>query len=93
MLISDLIAKLQEFKAAHGDLEVQIAVPEGDYTRLEGDPTIFNLGYSDDEGNYLTEDAVEERIEEWLDEDEDADEDDVRSNFEGPFLCIGAEGF
>jgi len=54
MKTSELIAKLQAFHARHGDLEVQAAIPEGLYTRLEGYPTILGKGYCDDEGNYYT---------------------------------------
>lgn len=86
MLVSELIAKLQALQAEHGDLEVQTVVPEGPYARLEGEPDILDVGYHDDEGEYVSQESFDERVEEAEDEGEEPPE------LEGPFICIGAKG-
>jgi hypothetical protein len=89
MLISDLIKKLQEAQAEHGDLEVQAAVPEGPYTRLVGDPDVFGLGYMGEDCDYLDEENYEDIKAEI---EENAADDGVEPDFSelsGPYFCIG----
>lgn len=92
MRVSELIQILQGLQEENGDLEVQGLVPEGPYTRLEGPPEFVGLGYSDGEGEFRSEDDVEELVAEAMEEDEDLTEEEVRGCYSGPYICIGAMG-
>ena len=87
MTVSELIKKLQDLQAKHGDLNISSVAPEGPYTRCEGDPDILGIGYADDEGEYI---SIEE-YQELAEQAEEAGED--ISHISGPYICIGSESY
>jgi len=98
MKISELIKTLTDLMQREGDLNVAVACPEGDYTRLEGSPDIVEVGYRDSsDGDFLDYGDVIERMkddgeineEDLLPPDETVNAYCARVKIAGPFICIG----